>query len=72
MCAFSALTRYAQARRGFAEEDIWRDALGGPEPLRVFVTDGPIDAPDWIPAGSTRRAGSRCAEPWVTVTKRPE
>ena len=41
-------------RQGFTEESIWRDALGGAEPLLVFVTYGPLDAPDHMPAGSLR------------------
>lgn len=54
MSSFSRLTRRAQVRYGFTEQDTYRDALGGAEPLHVFVTDGPLDAPGWMPAGSTR------------------
>jgi hypothetical protein len=64
MSSFSDLTRYAQARRGFSEECDWRDALGEREPLRVFVTSGPLDAPEWMPAGSMakgRAAGQMIA-----------
>lgn len=56
MSAYSTLTRTAHVRRGFTEEDVYREALGGAEPLRVFVIDGPIDAPAHIPAGSTGSA----------------
>ena len=41
------------AREGFADQDIWRASLGDAEPLRPFAsTDGPIDAPEWVPAGA--------------------
>lgn len=42
------------ARDGFSEQDIWREALGPFEPLRPCgcVTDA-LDAPDWLPLGST-------------------
>lgn len=52
MSNITALTRFASVRRGFTEESIWRDALGGPEPLRVHVIDGPLDAPEYMPCGS--------------------
>lgn len=54
MSAFSDLTRYAQVRAPFTEEGTYRDALGRAEPLRVFVADGPLDAPEWMPAGAMR------------------
>lgn len=43
-----------QVRGGFTEESIWRDVLGDSEPLPLFVTFGPLDAPDTMPAGSMR------------------
>jgi hypothetical protein len=52
--AYTSQTRLAHVRRGFTEEDVWRDALGNAEPLRVFVTDGALDAPEHLPAGSMR------------------
>ena len=43
------------ARDGFTDQDVWRAALGDAEPLRPFAsTDGPIDAPEWLPAGAMR------------------
>lgn len=54
MSNITALTRVTPCvRTGFTERCIWRDALGGAEPLRVAVTDGPLDAPQHSPAGST-------------------
>jgi len=53
-------TRVAGVRRGYTQECDWRDALGGAEPLRVAVIDGPMDAPEWLPAGSTRAARGSC------------
>ena len=54
MSSITALTRVTPCvRTGFAEQCIWRDTLGGAEPLRVAVTDGPLDAPQHSPAGST-------------------
>ena len=57
---YTLCTRVATVRFGFTQECDWRDALGGAEPLRVAVIDGPIDAPDWLPAGSTRAARGSC------------
>ena len=54
MSAISALTQYASVRRGFNECDMWREALGGAEPLRVAVCCGPLDAPEHMPAGSSK------------------
>jgi hypothetical protein len=73
MSGFSTLTRAAHVRRGFSEECEWRAALGERAPLHVFVTSGPIDAPDYIPAGSTHGGtigGKRYG--WSTVTNRPD
>ena len=52
MSAYTSLTRVALVRWGYSEEQVWRDALG-PQALRCCATDGPIDAPTWIPTGST-------------------
>lgn len=54
MSAYTQHTQTAQVRPGFREEDIWRDALGGPESLHVFVVEGPMDAREWMPAGAMR------------------
>jgi hypothetical protein len=54
MSYFSNQTRFASVRCAFSEEATWREALGGAEPLRVFVIDGPIDAPMYLPAGYMR------------------
>ena len=70
MSAFSNFTRYALVRRGFTEECLWREALGGNEPLRVSVTDGPMDAPNWISAGSVRVGGRKVAR--TTLVERPD
>lgn len=54
MSNITTLTRVTPCvRTGFTEQCVWRDALGGAEPLRVAVTDGPLDAPEHGPAGST-------------------
>ena len=67
MSAFSNTTRFAQVRRGFTEECVYRDALGRTEPLRCFVVDGPLDAPAFLSAGSTR---STAHGPRANVTER--
>jgi hypothetical protein len=41
-------------RYGFRDQDVWREALGGAEPLFVFSIDGPLDAPDQMGAGGMR------------------
>jgi len=42
-------------RKEFTQESVWRKALGNSEPLLTHAdrTDC-LDAPDFIPAGSTR------------------
>lgn len=52
MSAFSPLTRYALVHASHAECETWRAALGPAEPLRAAVIDGPLDAPQWLPAGA--------------------
>jgi hypothetical protein len=59
MSTFSGLTRYASVRTHYSEESIWRDAMGGAEPLRVFVCDGPLDAPAHIPTGAHSGSAGR-------------
>lgn len=62
-------------RTGFSEQCIWRDALGEFEPLRVAVTDGPLDAPEHGPAGSSHavmRIGSPCRYVAATTYYRRE
>ena len=54
MSSYTTMTRRAVVRTPFAEDGVWRESLGGSVPLFVFVTDGPIDAPDWMPAGSMK------------------
>jgi hypothetical protein len=61
MSALSRHTCYASVRSAFAEEAVYREALGRAEPLRVAVIDGPLDAPEWIPAGGTKGANSHGA-----------
>ncbi|MGF6440406.1 hypothetical protein QF002_001215 [Paraburkholderia youngii] len=46
--------RRHNVRPGFAEQDVWRAALGGSEPLHVFSIDGDLSAPDHVPAGAMR------------------
>ena len=48
-------SRRVMVRKGFTEEDIWRDTLGRKESLFVFVTYGSLDAPDAWPGGSMRQ-----------------
>lgn len=45
--------RTAAVRYGFTEFDTWHEVLPG-VPLRCFVAWGSLDAPDVMPAGSTR------------------
>lgn len=72
MSTYSNMTRTALVRAGYTECDTYRDALGGAEPLRCFVTDGPLDAPGWMPAGSTRPgAPSLDKHPRTTTIERP-
>lgn len=39
-------------RAGYSEESVWREALGGTEPLLAFATFGCLDATNWIPTGA--------------------
>lgn len=68
MSAITPLTRFISVRHGFTEQCVWRPALGGYEPLRVAVTDGPLDAPDWMPAGSMQFNDSIYRKPFVFST----
>jgi hypothetical protein len=54
MSTYTRMTRTAMVLCSHSEESTYRDAMGGAEPLRVFVVDGPIDAPEWHPAGGMR------------------
>ena len=60
-----------QVRRGFTEENVWREALGGAEPLLCFVTYGPLDAPDNMPAGSHRSIPAKYGSSQPTSCDRP-
>jgi hypothetical protein len=45
---------YTCVRRGFTEQDVWREALGLYEPLLAFADKLPtLDAPDYFPSGHT-------------------
>jgi hypothetical protein len=45
---------YTLVRRGFTEQDVWRNALGVFEPLLAFADKLPtLDAPDYLPSGHT-------------------
>ena len=49
------LQKTTLVRRGFSEQDTWRDALGPQEPLHVFSILGQtLDAPELLPAGALR------------------
>lgn len=50
MSIFTTLTRTALVRPDFSEEAIYRAVLS--VPLHVYAIDGPLDAPEWMPAGS--------------------
>lgn len=39
-------------RAAFSEEAVWRKALGPAEPLLIFAAYGPLDAPEYVPAGA--------------------
>lgn len=54
---YTELTRYASVRGAFSELGTWAPVLqdwrrGVNVPLRVAVIEGPLDAPEWMPAGS--------------------
>ena len=68
MSHITTQTRIAMVRNGFTEQCEWREALGGAEPLRVAVTDGPLDAPEHGPAGSTRAYVSYSGKTYGTGT----
>ena len=45
-------------REGYTDDCVWRAALGPAEPLRPFaMLGGPLDAPEWIPAGGACSRG---------------
>ena len=45
---------YTCVRRGYSEQDTWREALGVFEPLLSFADKLPtLDAPDYLPSGHT-------------------
>jgi hypothetical protein len=47
---------YTCVRRGFSEQDVWRDALGVYEPLLAYADKLPtLDAPDLLPAGHSAK-----------------
>lgn len=51
--ALRVLVRY-----GFSDENIWRDALGNTAQLFVCSIDGPLDAPEHMPAGAMKSCGT--------------
>lgn len=69
MSALSQHTRYASVRSDFTEEAIYREALGRTEPLRVAVIDGPLDAPEWIPAGGTKSTNAHRATAQLMLSR---
>ena len=55
--SYTEHTRYAAVRGAFSEFAVWHEVLqdwrrGLNVPLRVAVIEGPLDAPEWMPAGS--------------------
>ena len=45
---------YTCVRRGYSEQDVWREALGVFEPLLAYADKLPtLDAPDYLPSGHT-------------------
>lgn len=47
---------YTLVRRGFTEQDTWRNALGVFEPLLAFADKLPtLDAPEYLPSGHTTK-----------------
>ena len=68
---YTRLTHTTRVRQGFTQESDWRDALGGAEPLHLFVADGPLDAPNWMPAGSTVHHG-KYGGVYATTTTRAD
>lgn len=45
----------AVVRSGFSQCDVWREAVGQETPLLMFATEGSLDAPQQIHAGSAIR-----------------
>jgi hypothetical protein len=45
---------YSCVRRGYSEQDTWREALGLFEPLLAYADKLPsLDAPEYLPSGHT-------------------
>lgn len=44
-------TKRVLVRPEYSDESVWRETLGFHTSLYPFSTDGPLDAPDWIPKG---------------------
>ena len=59
MSSYTDMTRVALVQCAYSEQAVWRTPDNGREWLRPFVTDGPLDAPSWMPSGSTGRANVR-------------
>jgi hypothetical protein len=70
MSSITNLTRVAIVGRGFSEECVWRMGLGEKAPLHVAVTEGPLDAPMWMPAGSSVWGGAARAK--TKFVQRPD
>lgn len=51
MSIYTHLTRRVAVRWEFADCQTYRSALGDAEPLLALATDGPIDAPEYLPGG---------------------
>lgn len=52
MSIYTDQTRRAVVRWEYSDCSTYRRALGGLEPLLALATDGPLDAPEYVPAGS--------------------
>jgi hypothetical protein len=44
-------------RACFSDEAVWRETLGGAEPLHIFSMCGSLDAPENMTAGGMRATG---------------
>ena len=54
MSIYTALTRRALVRWQYSDDATLRQAMGNAEELLAFACSGPIDAPEFVPAGGSQ------------------
>jgi hypothetical protein len=62
---FGPAARRVNVRKDYSAESVWRSVLS--EPLHVASIDGPLDAPDNMPAGAMRSTASATPQQAVVV-----